>query len=42
MFLWVAVKNEEEASEKIIKMSRNNNFTTGNRLDLVISKKITD
>ena len=33
MFLWVAVKNEEEASEKIIKMSRNNNFTTGNRLD---------
>ena len=27
------VKNEEEAYEKIIEMSNNNNYTTGNLLD---------
>ena len=28
------VKNEEEANEKIIEMNRNNDYTTGNLLDL--------
>ena len=29
------VKNEEEACEKIIEMSNNNDYTTGNLLDFV-------
>ena len=33
------VKNEEEAYEKIIEMSINNDYTTGNLLDLVYLKK---
>ena len=33
------VKNEEEAYEKIIEMSRNNDYTTDNLLDFVYSKK---
>ena len=33
------VKNEEEAYEKIIEMSRNNDYTTGNLLDLAYSKE---
>ena len=36
------VNNEEEACEKIIEMSNNNDYTTGNLLDLLIAKKITD
>ena len=28
----MSVKNEEEANEKIIEMSRNNDYTTGNLL----------
>ena len=33
------VKNEEEAYEKIIEMSRNNDYTTDNLLDFVYFKK---
>ena len=33
------VKNEEEAYEKIIEMSINNDYTTGNLLDLAYLKK---
>ena len=33
------VKNEEEAYEKIIKMSDNNDYTTGNLLDFGYLKK---
>ena len=33
------VQNEEEAYEKIIEMSRNNDYTTGNLLDLAYSKE---
>ena len=33
------VKNEEEAYGKIIEMSRNNDYTTGNLLDIVNFKK---
>ena len=33
------VKNEEEAYEKIIEMSNNNNYTTGNLLDFAYFKK---
>ena len=32
-FLWLASKNEEEAHEKMIEMSNNNYYTTGNILD---------
>ena len=32
-FFCVPVKNKEEAYEKIIEMSRNNDYTTGNLLD---------
>ena len=32
------VKNEEEAYEKIIEMSRNNDYTTGNLLDFAYFK----
>ena len=33
------VKNEEEAYEKIIEMSNNNDYTTGNLLDFVYFKR---
>ena len=33
------VKNKEEASEKIIDMSNNNNYTTGNLLDFAYYKE---
>ena len=33
------VKNEEEAYEKIIEMSNNNDYTTGNLLDFAYFKK---
>ena len=33
------VKNEEEAYKKIIDMSNNNDYTTGNLLDLAYFKK---
>ena len=36
------VKNQEEAYEKIIKMSNNNDCATGNLLDFAYLKKITD
>ena len=32
-FFEISVKNKEEAYEQIIKMSRNNYYTTGNLLD---------
>ena len=32
-FFDLPVKNDEEASEKIIEMSNNNDYTTGNLLD---------
>ena len=41
-FYDLSVKNEEEAYEKIIEMSRNNDYTTGNLLDFVNFKKITN
>ena len=34
------VKNEEEAYEKIIEMSNNNDYTTGNLLDFAYFKEI--
>ena len=33
------VKNEEETYEKIIEMSRNNDYTTGNLLDFAYFKE---
>ena len=36
------VNNEEEAYEKIIDMSNNNDYTTGNLLDFAYFKKITN
>ena len=38
-FFDLPVKNEEEAYEKIIDMSNNNDYTTGNLLDFVYFKK---
>ena len=38
-FFDLPVKNEEEAYEKIIEMSNNNNYTTGNLLDFGYFKK---
>ena len=35
----MTVKNEEEAYEKIIDMSNNNDYTTGNLLDFAYFKK---
>ena len=35
----MSVKNEEEAYEKIIEMSKNNDYTTGNLLDFAYYKK---
>ena len=39
-FFDLPIKNEEEAYEKIIDMSNNNDYTTGNLLILLITKKI--
>ena len=41
-FFDLPVKSEEEAYKKIIKMSDNNDYTTGNLLDFAYFKKITD
>ena len=41
-FFVSSVKNEEKAYEKIIDISNDNDYTTGNLLDLLISKKIID
>ena len=38
-FFGLPVKNEEEAHEKIIEMSNNNDYTTGNILDFAYFKK---
>ena len=38
-FFDLPVKNEEEAYEKIIDMSNNNDYTTGNLLDFIYFKK---
>ena len=38
-FFDLSVKNEEEAYEKIIEMSNNNDYTTGNLLDFAYLKK---
>ena len=38
-FFDLPVKNKEEASEKIIDMSNNNNYTTGNLLDFAYYKE---
>ena len=39
MFFELPVKNKEEAYEKIIEMSNNNDYTTGNLLDFGYVKK---
>ena len=39
-FFDLPVKNEKKAYEKIIDMSNNNDYTTGNLLDFAYSKKI--
>ena len=41
-FFDLPVKSGEEAYKKIIKMSDNNDYTTGNLLDFAYFKKITD
>ena len=41
-FFNLPVKYEEEAYGKIIEMSRNNDYTTGNFLDFAYFKKITN
>ena len=38
-FFDLPVKKEEEASKKIIEMSRNNDYTTGNLLDFAYFKE---
>ena len=38
-FFDLLVKNEEEAYEKIVEMSNNNDYTTGNLLDFAYSKE---
>ena len=38
-FFDLPLKNEEEAYEKILKMSRNNDYTTGNLLDFAYFKE---
>ena len=35
----MSVKNEEETYEKIIEMSKNNDYTTGNLLDFAYFKE---
>ena len=39
VFFDLPVKNEEEAYQKIIEMSNNNDYTTGNLLDFAFFKK---
>ena len=39
-FFDLPVKNKKEAYKKIIEMSNNNDYTSGNLLDLIILKKI--
>ena len=39
VFFDLLVKNEEEAYEKIVEMSINNDYTTGNLLDFAYYKK---
>ena len=39
VFFDLSVKNEEEAFEKIIEISNNNDYTTGNLLDFAYHKK---
>ena len=39
MFLWFASKNDKEAYEKIIDLSNNSDYTTGNLLDYGYYKK---
>ena len=41
-FFDLPVKNDEETYEKIMDMSNNNDYTTGNLLDFVYFKKITN
>ena len=41
-FFVLPVKSEEEAYEKIIEMSKNNDYRTCNLLDFVYLKKITN
>ena len=41
-FFDLPVKNEEEAYEKVIEMSKNNDYTTGNLMDFAYFKEITD
>ena len=41
-FFDLSVKNEEEAYKKIIEMSRNNDYTTGNLFGLLIWERITN
>ena len=41
-YFHLPVKNEEEAYEKIMDMSNNNDYTTGNLLDFGCFKKIID
>ena len=38
-FFDLSIKNEEEAYEKIIDMSNNNDYTTGNLLDFAYYKE---
>ena len=38
-FFDLPIKNEEENYEKIIELSKNNNYTTGNLLDFPYSKE---
>ena len=38
-FFYLSLKNEEEAYEKIIEMSNNNDYTTGNLLDFAYFKE---
>ena len=38
-FFDLSIKNEEEAYEKIIEMSNNNDYTTGNLLDFAYFKE---
>ena len=37
--LWYASKNEEEAYEKVMDMSNNNDYTTGNLLHFAYFKE---
>ena len=41
-FFDLPVKNEEEAYEKIMDTSNNNDYTAGNLLDFAYLKKITN